>query len=139
MRKLITGVDTDGRSRVVEEADLGGVKSEMTNTPIFATTEVPPPPRALGFVDTLDLGIAPGTTSWTVWHWSPNQEAVMHHTDTVDYDTILGGSIELILDSGVYPMVAGDCAVITGVDHSWRAGGEGCTMSVVLVGTPPPA
>jgi hypothetical protein len=31
---------------------------------------------------------------------------------------------------------AGDCAVVAGVDHAWRTGPEGCTTSIVIVGTP---
>jgi hypothetical protein len=34
--------------------------------------------------------------------------------------------------------VAGDCVVVTGVGHAWRPGPEGCVMSVVVIGTPPP-
>ena len=82
--------------------------------------------------------MAPGHAQWVISRWGPHQEAVAHHTDTVDCDTIVAGSMELHLDDGVHVLVPGDCVVMTGVDHAWKAGPEGCTMSVVTLGTPPP-
>lgn len=76
---------------------------------------------------------------WVVSRWAPGSDSpVMHHTDTIDLDLVVAGSIDLVLDDGPHRLQAGDCAVITGVDHAWRAGAEGCTLSVVLLGTPPP-
>jgi uncharacterized cupin superfamily protein len=62
----------------------------------------------------------------------------MHQTNTVDFDIVVAGSVELILDDGTHLLETGDCAVITGVDHAWRAGSSGCTVSAVAVGTRPP-
>jgi hypothetical protein len=31
----------------------------------------------------------------------------------------------------------GDCVVITGIDHAWRAGPSGCQISGIMLGTPP--
>jgi quercetin dioxygenase-like cupin family protein len=52
----------------------------------------------------------------------------------VDFDSILGGSLELILDDGVHILQAGDCVIINGIDHAWRAGPDGCTMAVLMLG-----
>jgi quercetin dioxygenase-like cupin family protein len=46
--------------------------------------------------------------------------------------------MELTLDDGTHLLEAGDCVVINGVDHAWRAGPEGCTMGFAVYGTPPP-
>jgi quercetin dioxygenase-like cupin family protein len=62
----------------------------------------------------------------------------MHHTDTIDYDIVLAGSVELTLGDGVHPLEAGDCVVIAGIDHAWRAGPQGASMSVTLLGSTPP-
>jgi hypothetical protein len=71
--------------------------------------------------------------------WEPDSErTTIHHTDTVDLDLVVTGSIDLLLDDGAHHLDTGDCVVITGVDHGWRAGAEGCTLSVVLLGTPLP-
>ena len=62
----------------------------------------------------------------------------MHHTDTIDYDIVLAGSVELILDDGAHLLGPGDCVVITGVDHAWRAGPDGVILSVALIGSTRP-
>jgi mannose-6-phosphate isomerase-like protein (cupin superfamily) len=61
----------------------------------------------------------------------------MHHTDTLDFDMILEGSVEIVLDDGPHRLGPGDCVVVTGVDHVWKAGPDGFVMSVTLMGTPP--
>ena len=68
----------------------------------------------------------------------PGSEAPMHHTDTLDLQTVLSGSVELLLDDGAHRLEQGDLVVLTGVDHAWRAGPDGCRLSAVLVGTPSP-
>jgi mannose-6-phosphate isomerase-like protein (cupin superfamily) len=135
----VTGVDDQGRSCVVEEKDVGGFSEAISLLTIFATDEAVPGPRPVGHGDDLDLGVAPGLTRWYLVHWPPNSTAHVHHTDTVDYDAILQGSITLILGDGEHPLHQGDCVVITGVDHDWRAGPDGCIESVVLLGSTPPA
>jgi hypothetical protein len=62
----------------------------------------------------------------------------MHHTDTVDFDTLLEGSLELQLDDGTHPLNVGDCVIVAGVDHAWKSGPEGCRLSVAMVATPAP-
>ena len=59
----------------------------------------------------------------------------MHHTDTVDFDLVLEGTVELLLDDGAHLLSSGDHAVVTGVDHAWRAGSEGCVLSAVALGS----
>jgi hypothetical protein len=85
------------------------------------------------------LGVSEaGCTQWLVSRWGPHDGAAAHHTDTLDFDLVVAGTMELILDDGAHLLETGDCAVVTGVDHAWRAGPEGCTLSVVLLGSPPP-
>jgi quercetin dioxygenase-like cupin family protein len=62
----------------------------------------------------------------------------MHHTDTIDFDTVVEGSAVLILDDGRHVLEAGDVAVVTGVDHGWEAGPEGTVFAFVFLGTPSP-
>lgn len=102
---------------------------------LFKTSESPPPPRPPGRGDLVDLGVAPGLTSWSLWRFEPDAEVRMHHTDTVDFDVVVEGAVELILDDGTHRLEAGDCAVIAGVDHGWRAGSNGCITSATAIGT----
>ena len=137
-RLLITGVDASGRSCAVRDdalvlqgdAGLSGLLySVLYATP--AVTSVAVGGRA---ADHLDLAVPQGTIRWTMIEYAPGTEFAMHHTDTVDFDVVLSGSVELILDDGAYPLAAGDSLVVTGVDHGWRAGPQGCRLSVVTIG-----
>lgn len=141
MRTFITGVDADGRSCVVSRDDL--TLDQLT--PAFAmgipyaTTTSPPPARPTGSGPLIDQGIAPGFVRWMVVDMGPESETPLHHTDTLDLQTVVSGAVDLVLDDGAHRLQTGDLAVLTGVDHAWRTGSEPCRLSAVLIGTPPPA
>jgi len=73
-----------------------------------------------------------------VIEYAPGAAFSMHHTDTVDFDVVLSGSVDLILDNGVHPLKPEDSAVITGVDHGWQAGPQGCRTAAMTIGASPP-
>ena len=99
----------------------------------------PLPARPDGTGELRDLGVAPGYSQWLISRWAPHEQAASHHTDTLDYDLVLAGTMVITLGDGEHRLEAGDAVVVTGVDHAWRAGPEGCILSVVLFGTSPPA
>jgi quercetin dioxygenase-like cupin family protein len=141
-RVLITGVDAAGRSCAAREdkvtpqggAGLEGIRYAM----MYATSTLPTISTGGGrAADSFDLGVSAGAMDWKVIDYAPGMEFSMHHTDTVDFDTVLSGSIDLILDDGGHPLVAGDHVVVTGVDHAWRAGPDGCRVSIVSLGVSP--
>jgi quercetin dioxygenase-like cupin family protein len=68
-----------------------------------------------------------------------NRTAVLHHADSLNLVLVQRGSVDLQVVEGTRTLVAGDSFVITGVDHAYVAGPEGCRLVVVTVGTPPPA
>jgi uncharacterized cupin superfamily protein len=61
----------------------------------------------------------------------------IHHTDSLDFDVVLEGSVDLVLEDGAHRLGPGDGAVIRGVDHGWETHQEGCRMSVVVIATTP--
>ncbi|WP_253849098.1 cupin domain-containing protein [Mycobacterium asiaticum] len=136
-RLLITGVDAAGRSCATQDGPVtlagfpgyeGISFSELYDTP---SPGISTGGRA---ADTLDLGVPPGAVNWKMIDYGPGVEFSMHHTDTVDFDLVVSGSVELILDDGPHPLEAGDTAVVTGVDHAWRTGPAGCRLSVICFG-----
>lgn len=139
MRLIVAGVGGDGRSCALEERgeQFDQVLPGLSLFGLFTTPETPPPARPPGHGVLVDLGLAAGLCTWNVWRHDPGLEVPMHHTDTLDFDLILEGSVELILDDGVHPLLPGDCVVMQGVDHGWRAGEEGCVMGAVNLGTAP--
>ena len=87
----------------------------------------------------LELGVGAGLSRWLVVEWPPRMDTAYHHPDTVDFDTVLVGSIVLILGDGEHELHVGDCVLIPGVDHAWRVGPDGCTTSVLLLGSARPS
>ena len=85
----------------------------------------------------IDQVLPPGHARWIVVDYGPHAETPVHHTDTLDLETIISGSVDLILDDGAHHLEVGDMVVMTGVDHAWRAGPDGCRINAVLIGTPP--
>jgi quercetin dioxygenase-like cupin family protein len=138
MRCITTGTNEDGRSCVVKERELVGRGAPIDPKSLFRTHSYPPPSHHAGRGELRDLMVQPGQIHWLVTHYQPHAEVPMHYTNTLDCDLVVEGSMELILDDGAHHLEPGDAAVITGVDHAWRAGPNGCTLSIVLVGTPPP-
>jgi quercetin dioxygenase-like cupin family protein len=84
--------------------------------------------------ETFDLDLPPSATRWMIIEYLPHRAFRLHHTNSVDFDIVLAGTVELVLDDGVHLMRAGDCVVVTGVDHAWRAGPDGCRLSVMSIG-----
>ena len=143
MRLLVTGVDAAGRSCAAQEgpitlqgdAGLGGIRYSI----LYAAPSAPSIDAGGGRVaDLLDLAVPPGSIRWAAIEYGPGAEFSMHHTDTVDFDVVLSGSVELILDDGVHLLTVGDSAVVTGVDHAWRAGAEGCRLNIMTIGVSAP-
>jgi quercetin dioxygenase-like cupin family protein len=139
IRVLVTGVDADGRSCVVsDQVGLDPVPDGVFHFGVVhRTASAPPPPGPTASTERMDVQVPPGIAQWIVVDYEPGGVQEWHHTDTVDFDLVLSGSIDLTLDDGVHHLEAGDGAVINGVDHAWRAGPGGCRLSVLFLGTPP--
>jgi quercetin dioxygenase-like cupin family protein len=140
---LVTGVDSAGRSCAAQQhpitvQEAPGIEG-FSYSVLYATPSSPSISSAGGrLADSYDLGVAAGAIRWTVIDYVPGAAFSMHHTDTVDFDTVLSGSVELTLDDGAHQLAAGDSVVVTGVDHAWRAGPAGCRLNVMCIGAPPP-
>ena len=139
MKKFVTGTDASGRSCVVEESELV-LQADEANPGFYAalvaaTASSPPAPRPAGGGNTVDLGVGPGLVSWTIVDYSANLEFPFHHSDTLDFDLVLEGQLVLVLDDGEHTLEQDDLLVINGVDHGWKAGPDGCRVSVLCLGS----
>src|ERR1041384_7030228 len=63
-------------------------------------------------------------------------DAAMHASDTIDYEVVLSGKIDLELPGGkVHTLVPGDLLVMAGVPHAWKNPyDEDCLFVMVTVG-----
>jgi quercetin dioxygenase-like cupin family protein len=143
MRLLVTGVDASGRSCAGQDGPvtLQGDASpgDVLYSVLYAAASAPSIDDGGGRVaEFLDLAVPSGSMRWALIQYAPGAGFSMHHTDTVDFDVVLSGSVELILDDGAHLLTVGDSAVVTGVDHARRAGPEGCRLNIMTIGVSPP-
>jgi hypothetical protein len=137
MRTIITGVE-GGKSCVVKIIDHKSQGRDFAIVPALEAMVAELPPRPACRSDFADLGVPPGKVVWQRVSVPPGGEFGFHCTDTIDCHTIVAGSIDLLLDDGPHRLGVGDSAMVTGVDHGWQVGPEGCTSSLMLIGTPSP-
>jgi len=144
MRRLITGVDGDGRSCLIEASEIEtaappGV-SGVQVARIFATDQSPPPARQAARGERIEVNLAPGLLRWNVVdhraHEGPGVATTMHHKDTIDLVLVAEGSAVLVLDDGRHPVGPGDCIVMPGNDHALEPGADGCRVIAFVIGTP---
>jgi hypothetical protein len=138
MRMIVTGVK-DGQSCIVREIDYAAQGNDFAVAPTFDAIVADLPPRPSGKSVFADLQVSPGKVVWQRVTFPPAGAFPFHCTDTIDCHTIVAGWMDLLLDDGPHRLGAGDSAMVTGVDHGWRVGPEGCTSSLMLIGTPKPA
>ena len=137
MRMIATGF-RDGKSCVVQEIDCTPQGDDLSTMEALSLRLDALPPRPPGKGAFLDIPVPPGSMSWYRVRFPANQLRRTHHTDTIDCHTIIAGTIDLILDDGPHRLTPGDSAMVTGVDHGWQTGPEGCTVSMLIFGTPKP-
>ena len=140
MRFLITGVDDEGRSCLVTDRpptivpfESGGIQVELAT----ATESCPPPPRPPGRGDLVPMSGEPGIVRWNFIGFPAHTKTAVHHTDSVDFNVVLDGSVDVILDDGLHRLDRGDAIVLNGVDHCWQTTESDCRISVVIIATPP--
>ena len=61
----------------------------------------------------------------------------MHTTRTIDYQIILSGEVDLVLDEGEVHLKAGDIVVQRATRHGWfNRGTEQCICAAVMISSP---
>ena len=91
-------------------------------------------------VDKLDMNtmmkvVGPDTPKRGV----PPTNPLMHRTRSVDYAIVLSGEIDMMLDTGVVHVKAGDVVVQQATNHAWlNHGKEPCRIAFVLVDSQEP-
>jgi quercetin dioxygenase-like cupin family protein len=139
MRSLIAGTDETGRSCIVAEVPIEALdihrEGPSTRSDVFALRETPPPQRPPAKASYHETGLEPGHADFLVLQMPADIEHPMHHNDTLNFHTVVLGSVDLLLDDGPHRLEAGDSLVLPGVDHGWKAGASGCTMTILNIGS----
>jgi hypothetical protein len=162
VRRVITGVDAEGRSTVLADGPelVAFHATTMADMTKVAGADAPyPVAEAQAVVHELwSIGAQPkvgaddptaaivdetwvvpaGETKWILTHMGPNLFTPMHATATIDYGLVVAGSVVMGLEDGTeVELTASDAVLVDGVQHSWKAGPVGCTIATVLVGLAP--
>ena len=117
MRKLITGVDTEGRSCLLDVIDIEPTAVAGAHgvnvARVHATTQSPPPPPAPALGQLVDTQLEPGLVRWLVVEHPPHDQldgprtsTTMHHSDVLDLVFVHEGSGELLLQDGAHTVGA---------------------------------
>jgi len=160
MRRVITGLDENGKSTVLYEGppqsvlyststkvgslEINNIAEFIAEVPegkacvadIWETSGLPTPDAPDPMSEPRPFTIEPAGTGMRIRYqvWGPNLDSsTMHATDTLDINFILAGEVELLLEEGRSIMLrAGDALVLPAVQHGWRAGPEGVTMLNIM-------
>jgi mannose-6-phosphate isomerase-like protein (cupin superfamily) len=151
-RRIVTGLDDQGRSAIVSDAytDTRLVTDAFMRNDIWQAKEVPSsalaentlaevaviPPPPLGY--TYNLTAFPPDKEWDYEagyaksladaaasdSTSAQDIPGMHTTETVDIVTIISGELWAILETGETLLKPGDTLVQRGTKHAWRNKGD---------------
>jgi quercetin dioxygenase-like cupin family protein len=138
MRFVTVGRNTDERSYVADVRELLSER-KADDAPaldrLWSTKEYPPEFPVLrrradehARVMSSDL-----TTQWVVAAYEPDGALGMHCTDTLDYVTVVAGSVTLHLEDGEIELRVGDSVMLPGLMHGWTAGPDGCVVNAVVL------
>lgn len=140
-RRIVTGLDTAGRSHVAFEGQppVGATWkfAQMQGVDFWIARQVPIPladdaDPVEGW--TPDDQPPPGGIIGRMVTWQPGLEIPRHTTRTLDFGIILAGHLELGLDTESRMLGPGDVVVQRGTAHRWRVPGpEPCTMAVIMI------
>jgi hypothetical protein len=154
-RRLVTGLDEEGRSTIVSDEQCSHVQV-IADTPTFVMTdfwrhEQVPVDNAGPADDGLDgpVAISPpdkGSVFRIVEfppdsHWDDGggvRSRMFHSTPSLDYAFVLRGSIWSVMDADEREMTAGDVLIQRGTSHLWSNRSElPCLVAFVLIGGTP--
>jgi hypothetical protein len=157
VRRLVTGVDEQGRSTIVME-DVAKHATVGHDTPTYVATqlwrtETSPADNTGPVVDPYDtdqqLSVGPsqvGTVFRTLelppdrdWRFDAEGNEIrplaFHTTRSIDYAIVLRGEIYAVMDTTEVKMTAGDVLVQRGTRHAWaNRSDESCLLAFVLIG-----
>jgi quercetin dioxygenase-like cupin family protein len=147
IRRIVTGHTAENVATVLIDGVAENVRGNRPgqSTTLMWCTDGAPADMAVG-TDVEDMGNRKlGTyppvngTRFMIAEYPPNNAAVMHRTETIDYIVVLSGKIDMELDKGeTVTIKAGDVMVQRGTNHAWiNRYDEPCRMVFVLVDAVP--
>lgn len=132
MKRVVTGVNPDGRSHIVSVEELDPESAHKVWE--YKPSEVKE------LIENIDPSITadwiasdePGGSVWTYAPMPPMSESRPHReypgidehgfhtTRTVDFDILVTGELTMVLDEDSIALGPGDCVIQQGTRHAWR-------------------
>jgi quercetin dioxygenase-like cupin family protein len=132
-QRVVTGVDADGRSIIVEH----GRPAVVTPAPGLSLAEQWMCERTApdAAIDGFALTPPRGGALFRLVAFAPDPDGQMHRTDTVDFAVVVAGELVLALDGGEeVTLRQGDTVIQRSATHAWRnRTGEEAVLAVVLL------
>ena len=142
IRRVVTGHDEQGRSKVLIDETVGNVISSRPGAQsavIWSSTGFPVnndgdhDPSHKEIATTIDNG-----TVFRIVYYGPGVAPRNHRTDSIDYAVVISGAIDMELDVGTVHLTAGDVVVQRGTIHNWvNTGKEPCIIAFSLIAAKP--
>ena len=142
IRRVVTGHDDQGRSKVLIDETVGNVISSRPgaqSSVIWSSTGFPVSndgdhdPSHNDIATTIDNG-----TVFRIVYYGPGVAPRNHRTDSIDYAVVISGEIDMELDIGTVHLKAGDVVVQRGTIHNWvNKGKEPCVIAFSLIAAKP--
>lgn len=139
MRRVVTGLNAEGRSCVVFD---GPVPRHQPAANLIWRNALPADNAHAGDAAVpYDMALLhDGGANFILTELPPGLggEAFMHATDTIDYLVMIAGEVVLVLETSEVTLRAGDLIVDRGVVHGWRNDGADTAVfaSVTLPALP---
>jgi quercetin dioxygenase-like cupin family protein len=157
VRRVVTGHDDEGRSRVLMDGSCPHLKS-IPEFPSFRWTDlwitqgspadnagrrddadgpvlpVPPPGGTIVRV----IEVAPDPPGLVAGLWPGDPFPGMHETPTVDFVFVLSGEITCVLEEGEVTLHPGESLIQRGANHAWiNRGKQACVFIAALIDAHP--
>jgi quercetin dioxygenase-like cupin family protein len=147
IRRIVTGHDANDIAKVLIDGPAENIRSGRPGqfTTLMWCTDSAPCTMPVG-EDAEDMGARKlGTyppvngTRFMIAEYPPNNNPIMHRTETIDYIIVLSGKIDMELDKGeVVTLKQGDVMIQRGTNHAWfNRYDETCRMAFVLIDAAP--
>mgnify|MGYP001544456635 FL=1 len=142
IRRVVTGHDEQGRSKVLTDETVGNVISTRPgaqSSVIWSSTGFPVDndgdndPSHKDIATTIDHG-----SVFRIVHYGRGVAPRNHRTDAFDYAVVISGESDMELDIGTVHLKAGDVVVQRGTIHNWvNKGKEPCVIAFSLIAAKP--
>lgn len=133
-RRVITGIDADGRSTVLVDGPLHSLGGSLM---AWRTESLPADNAVQADVGPVQFDFElmhSGGSMFMVMDYQPGMGEFWHATDTLEYIVMLSGEVVLQLETGDVTLRAGDVLADRGVIHSWRNdSGEVARAAIVIL------